>query len=568
MVDPTPSDYNLTYLRERWDRDRSSRIFLQLAEEYRRRGLHAEALEVLETGLGHHPGYLAAQVALGRCRLDAGQAAEAVKVVEKVLTQDPTQAVATRLLAESWLALGDEERAQAAIDRCRLIGMPPSEIVSLEQRLAAARRAARERWAEPAAAPAEQPVARSAPEPVEEAPLPWAEAAEPELAAAPPMTPAASVPAAPSAPAPLEAASPRAAASPPSPAMVPAPAPPPKAEPPRAEPAAKQPAAASAMAAPPSPAPRPPQAAAEAADARVFHLPPAPRGVVLPLRPAGERRLIGGQRAEPFGPAARRRPAAAPQGEVFRLVPPPVAELTAAPADRPLVAPVAVAPTPTAAAKGTAAQPTGGRWWDRPAEPSAPAATPPPATPVTPISAPAPRAPETPAPPSPHVVEVPAPAVAAAPSAPPPSPPSIVEFAAPAAPAAAPAPPAAPPRPALAERAGVELQPSGIIDVPELRPSDPGTATLGELYLRQGYVREAEDIFRQVLARDADNEAALAGLEAIGRRRAQKLTAAELLTGVEDEDARGLTARKIQLLTRYLRTLKRGAVTDVPRTAQ
>ena len=66
MVDPTPSDYNLTYLRERWERDRSSRIFLQLAEEYRRRGLHAEALEVLQTGLAAHPGYLAAQVALGR----------------------------------------------------------------------------------------------------------------------------------------------------------------------------------------------------------------------------------------------------------------------------------------------------------------------------------------------------------------------------------------------------------------------------------------------------------------------------------------------------------------------
>src|SRR5437762_1276050 len=100
MVDPTPSEYHLTYLRERWERDRSSRIFLQLAEEYRRRGLHAEAIEVLETGLGYHPGYLAAQVALGRCRLEIGDVETAVAVFERVLTQDPTQAVASRLLVE------------------------------------------------------------------------------------------------------------------------------------------------------------------------------------------------------------------------------------------------------------------------------------------------------------------------------------------------------------------------------------------------------------------------------------------------------------------------------------
>jgi len=141
--------------------------------------------------------------------------------------------------------------------------------------------------------------------------------------------------------------------------------------------------------------------------------------------------------------------------------------------------------------------------------------------------------------------------------------------------AAPPAPPAAPPTPTqrspLAETAGVELQPSGdlgALATPELRPSDPGTATLGELYLRQGYVREAEEIFKQVLARDAENEAALAGLEAIGRRRAQKLTAADIIAGEEDSEVRGLTARKIQLLTRYLGKLRRGPGTNVPRTPQ
>jgi tetratricopeptide (TPR) repeat protein len=556
MVDPTPSDYNLTYLRERWERDRSSRIFLQLAEEYRRRGLHAEALEVLQTGLASHPGYLAAQVALGRCRLEAGQAEEAVKVLEKVLTQDPTQAVATRLLAESWLQLGDEDRAQSAIDRCRLIGMSPSEAVALEQRLAAMRRAARERWAEsPAVAPepVEPPPTLAA---VEETPLPWAEA-EAEIKPEPEPEPAPAAPAPPTFSPPQVS---RVAAAPAPPAPVPAPV--------RAAAAVTSaPAIAAAAQAAPAEAP-----SVAAAPSQPFNLPPRPRGVVLPLRPLAERSLVGGRR-DPFGAAARLRSQLGARGEIFRLLPPPVpeaaapaAELPSAPelaapqAPAPPPAPVREAPAPRAVEAVAPPKPAAARWWDRPAEPAASApptiapvvSSPPPAAPV---AAPAARVSVAPLPPPEIEIAAPRSEVAAAPE-PVPAPPTTT-------------PPTAAPiaRSPLAETPGLEIQASGALEVPELRPSDPGTATLGDLYLRQGYVREAEEIFRQVLSRDADNEAALAGLEAIGRRRAQKLTAAELLTGEEEKEVRGLTARKIQLLTRYLRALKRGAG-HVPGTAQ
>ncbi len=564
MVDPTPSDYNLTYLRERWERDRSSRIFLQLAEEYRRRGLHAEALEVLETGLGFHPGYLAAQVALGRCRLEAGQPEAAVKVLERVLTHDPTQAVATRLLAESWLQLGDEERAQSTIDRCRLIGIPPSELVGLEQRLATARRSSRERWSEPA----EERAGAAAPEPApespaaDEVPLPWQ--AAPELEPTPEPEP--------------------------TPEREPLPAAPAAAPPPQAAPAA---AAATLETATPV------AAESAAGPGRVFRLPPAvPRGVVLPLRPGAERRVVGGRGGDPFGRVGRpqQRPAAAT--EIFRLLPPvpvePVTPAAEAPTAAPppaasAAAPAVPAPQPPAgigtvpaAARPAEPAPTE-RWWEPrsepaagPAAPAAPAAASPattaaspPPQPLTTASpgAPAPS-PETPAaarwwerPTEAAATPVPAPAAAA------PAPAAVAPT-----PAEAPLPPTPPAqRSPLAETAGVELQPSGDLGAlasPELRPSDPGTATLGELYLRQGYVREAEEIFKQVLARDAENEAALAGLEAIGRRRTQKLTAAEIVAGDEDTEVRGLTARKIQLLTRYLGKLRRGPGTNVPRTPQ
>ncbi len=636
MVDPTPSDYHLTYLRERWERDRSSRIFLQLAEEYRRRGMHPEALEVLETGLSFHPGYLAAQVALGRCRLEAGQADEAVKVLERVLTQDPTQAVATRLLAESWLQLGDEDRTQATIDRCRLIGIPPSELMGLEHRLAAARRAGRERRHEPAVAPpaaplAAPPIALEPAEPADD--LAWQETTRIDLAPAAAVVAAreqAPRPPADAKEAPLmaEVVVQAAGEIPPSPLAVP---PPPTSTSTPTLPPSLPPTL------PPTPAPISPTAV----DA-VFSLPPpSSRAVVLPLRPGGDRRLTVAHVGDPFGSLARSRQRTGTPSEIFRLLPRPIpgaaavtqADAAAAPSEAapPLAPPVAlgaagvpvagtlgasglgpaadaapeVAASPESAAAGSlgltpaavepplpeqpptatseraaqrparATAPSPARWWDRPPEtPAAGAAMPaePPAPPQKatapgratppPFEAPAPGAtPATsvaseplgaPAPPSFPIPAAAAPLAPTAPTAPPPS---------------APAP--SPRRSPLADAPGIELQPSGIVANPELRPSDPGTATLGELYLRQGYIHEAEQIFKQVLARDAENEAALTGLETIGRRRAQKLTAAELLAGGEVSEEKallGLTARKVQLLTRYLRTLRRGAGNDVPRT--
>ena len=53
-------------LRQRWEADPASRVFLQLAEEYRHLGRVHDALGVLEAGLKEHPGYLSALVAKGR----------------------------------------------------------------------------------------------------------------------------------------------------------------------------------------------------------------------------------------------------------------------------------------------------------------------------------------------------------------------------------------------------------------------------------------------------------------------------------------------------------------------
>src|SRR5437773_125379 len=57
-------------LRRRVEKDPSSIAFAQLAEEYRRAGDYMQAVTICRDGLGRHPGYLSAQVTLGRALIE------------------------------------------------------------------------------------------------------------------------------------------------------------------------------------------------------------------------------------------------------------------------------------------------------------------------------------------------------------------------------------------------------------------------------------------------------------------------------------------------------------------
>jgi tetratricopeptide (TPR) repeat protein len=559
VADSTPSDYHLTYLRERWERDRSSRVFLQLAEESRRRGLLADALEVLQAGLAHHPGYLAAQVSLGRCWIEAGKPEAAAEVLTGVLAQDPTQAVASRLLIDVWLRLGEVDRTRAAIERCELLGVPPQELQGYRDRLAAlsARQAAAPRGAasraeiaEPAVEPEVEPADEPADEPeVEPAVEEAASAAEVGWDERPALADAAQAPSSlsPAAPARPDESSP----------------------------------------APPS--------------GQVFALPPlASAPLMLPSRPGLRRRLrvAGG---DPFqlpvpvpvapaagavfalGLAAVAAPAAPPSASPETFASPPAWEEAAVPAPpaapAPAFAPVEEEPLAPAAAAALLPEPapdplpTGEA--PSPAEPGPVVEEPLAQAPPEELpwwraagTAPAPTvAPSIPAPPpaataKPASEPVSGPAEALDPAAleeaPAPPPVTVPSAAAAREESAEPAPAAAASAPAPLPTGALEVQPSGALPAPELRPSDPGTATLGELYLRQGHLGEAGRIFHQVLERDPDNEAALRGLESIARQRTAQLGSGGSTSGGQPE-VKGLTSRKIVLLQKYLHQLRAAA---------
>lgn len=127
----------LTQLRARWESDPSSRIFLQLAEEYRHQGRVREALEVLERGLKEHPGYLSALVAKGRCLLELGEPEQSRAVLERVVKQDATQMVANKLLVRAYIETSEPERARERLDLYTLLNDSDPEIEELRRRLRA-----------------------------------------------------------------------------------------------------------------------------------------------------------------------------------------------------------------------------------------------------------------------------------------------------------------------------------------------------------------------------------------------------------------------------------------------
>jgi hypothetical protein len=149
----------------------------------------------------------------------------------------------------------------------------------------------------------------------------------------------------------------------------------------------------------------------------------------------------------------------------------------------------------------------------------------------------------------------------------------------------APEPAAEAAEPDLEPTPDIELAPAPVIEpAPEHEPAaepplaaaeatpageERATNTLGELYLAQGHLADAERVFRAVLARRSDDPAARAGLAEVQRRRAAPLTAGELLDWARDRGDRPPEGgerreRSAVLLRTYLARLRRRSPADVP----
>jgi tetratricopeptide (TPR) repeat protein len=110
VVDPG-AEARIRDLKRRVELDPGSRLFVALAEEFRKSGRIADALSTLQQGLLAHPHYVSAHVALGRAYLEAGQITEAIATFSKILLSDPGNLVSAKSLADIYLSRGESVEA-------------------------------------------------------------------------------------------------------------------------------------------------------------------------------------------------------------------------------------------------------------------------------------------------------------------------------------------------------------------------------------------------------------------------------------------------------------------------
>ena len=132
------TDSQLEMLRQRWERDPSPHLSLQLADLYRQRGELESAIPILEQGLEAQPGRISIQVALGRYRLRAEDSSGAADMLRQVVDADPGHLVANKLLVRAYLALGDRERARDRLALYTLLNDSDPELDGLRAAVEAA----------------------------------------------------------------------------------------------------------------------------------------------------------------------------------------------------------------------------------------------------------------------------------------------------------------------------------------------------------------------------------------------------------------------------------------------
>jgi tetratricopeptide (TPR) repeat protein len=113
----TPS---IEKLLRKLEKEPTSLLFLQLADEYRKEKMYEDALQVCWEGLRRHPNYWSARVTVGRIYREMGENDKSAEELEKVVKAVPDNLMANRILADIYM---EQQRFGDALKRYRLVQM-------------------------------------------------------------------------------------------------------------------------------------------------------------------------------------------------------------------------------------------------------------------------------------------------------------------------------------------------------------------------------------------------------------------------------------------------------------
>ncbi|HUL00834.1 MAG TPA: tetratricopeptide repeat protein [Nitrospirota bacterium] len=121
----------ITKLTERISKDPKSKLFVPLAEEYKKAGDLEMAIYVLTEGLKNNPGYVTARSILGRLLLERGDLSGSQKELEEVVKNIPDNLLAQRKLGDICILKGKPAEALKHYKSVIALNARDNEIASM-----------------------------------------------------------------------------------------------------------------------------------------------------------------------------------------------------------------------------------------------------------------------------------------------------------------------------------------------------------------------------------------------------------------------------------------------------
>jgi|GEM_PF-776665 len=125
------SSSEIEKLTERISKDPKSKLFVPLAEEYKKAGDIERAIAVLREGINTNPGYVIAKSFLGRLLLDKGNLVEAQKEFQEVIKLAPDNVLAQRKLGDIYALQGKTAEALECFKAVLAFNPKDAELISL-----------------------------------------------------------------------------------------------------------------------------------------------------------------------------------------------------------------------------------------------------------------------------------------------------------------------------------------------------------------------------------------------------------------------------------------------------